>query len=171
VDFLFLEILSAPTVDSMKIVEEEQSALRKAIGRVSMAGTKLGANVMATGRRLSNAIAALPAATQHKQHNQHFTRISRLIPAATNDAHIMALASSEQVLQSAQRENEQMRSIRKTHSYRLTVQKQRSMRRQKKGRSDDASLENLFTELCVDIAEQRKFLPPEVNEDFDDLWG
>jgi hypothetical protein len=63
----------------------------------------------------------------------------------------------------------------------MTVHKQQSIRQARiekaekrqprQGKSTDLSLENLFAELCVDIAEQRKQLPREVNEDFDDLWG
>jgi hypothetical protein len=179
VDFLFMEILSAPTVDAMKI-QEEENVMQKTVRRVSVVGNRVGKNVKMMGRRMSNVIAAVPSALSH-QKSEELVKSSRLIPSATSDAHDIALASSKQILLSAQKENEQMRTRRQSESYQMTVHKQQNIRQARiekaekrqprQGRSTDLSLENLFAELCVDIAEQRKQLPREVNEDFDDLWG
>jgi hypothetical protein len=174
-----MEILSAPTVDAMKI-QDEENIMQKAIRRVSVVGARVGKDVQKFGRRLSNAIHAMPVGG-NPGNKQPFARTSRLIPNTTNDAHIMALVCSKEILHAAQKENDLLRCRRETEAYQSIVRRQQSIRQQRKEMSNkflsivqlsvDIPLENLFTELSVDIAEQRKLLPREVRDEYDDLWG
>jgi hypothetical protein len=160
---LFLEILPAPTTDTMKVRQEED-----------VASSQDDVNTRKLGRRLPNSIVPWNGSLPHQRRGV-LTRNSRLIPSSTSEAYTIALASTRHILQTVQKDSEKMRSRRNTETYQLTVQRHKSIRKEKantnNGQLVDRTVENLFAELCVDMAEQRKALPTEVQQDFDKLWG
>lgn len=220
VDFLFLDILSAPTPDSLKL-EQQDTAMKKIARRVSSMGTDVANATRRVGRRISQAsVEAVNVFNQHSGKGQ--VRRTLNLPESTMEAHIIASTSAVQIVNKARQENESWmsrRNLERTESnvFKKTVnlsQKRQAEKQQyepttsqkinqasvsdvdvavirpssptSKISSSSSSLvptnslmnvrtpqtiESLFTELTVDIIQQRRYLSADEQELFDEMWG
>jgi hypothetical protein len=183
VDFLFTEVISAPTVDAMKLAAEE-SVMTKAVRRVSSVGLETTRKVATAGRRLSNAIA--PPANRIRKSSLATLTVgtSRLIPEAISEAHVTALASAKEILNTAKQGNDNFASVRKTTRCQSAVVKQREVINARRSTRHsmikrttriqpamDVNIDTLFAEFTVDMTDQRKALPSSQHESFDEKWG
>jgi hypothetical protein len=185
IDFLFLDILSAPTADSLKL--DELDTFNRLADVISSMGTNAvsGARTMGRrmGRRLSQVaqaagimtVSPVPKAEKGVQRTMS-------IPPATLEAQIIASRTSSQLISELRQENETFVSKRVIErSTSVTFQKKVSLQ-QKRTESvkgvpripvpeKQKTLDDLFTNLSVDIIEQRKVLPTSEQELFDEKWG
>lgn len=218
VDFLFLDILSAPTPDSLKL-EQQDTAMKKIARRVSSMGTDVANATRRVGRRISQAsVEAVNAFNQHSGKGQ--VRRTLNLPESTMEAHIIASTSAVQIVNKARQENESWmsrRNLERTESnvFKKTVnlsQKRQAEKQQYEPttsqRVNQASvtdvdvavirpssptsktpssslvptnslmnvrtpqtIDSLFTELTVDIIQQRRYLNADEQELFDEMWG
>jgi vacuolar-type H+-ATPase subunit E/Vma4 len=180
-DFLFIEILSAPTVDSVKVAEE-LSLIKSDVRRVAM---------RANEEDMSQAIIASKLSKKKLERNSSMKTCLEIHGAAA-DAHMLALTTSKSVLDAAREGNKKVDSFRETPRYKSMLRKQQDsarMKQEKKakmieGRQEGESqsaktldsrsasvIDDLFVNLTLDIAEQRKLLPRGQHENFDDKWG
>jgi hypothetical protein len=202
VDYLFIDILSAPTVDSLKL--DELDTFHHLAGAMSSFGSNAINATRRVGRRISQAaVQATVRMTSVTQPATEKIQRARTIPPATLEAQIIASRTASQLMKQIQQENQTQVARRKTEremsvtSKRLTIRKQQKSSARLSSSSTDghgsgsrggngvrkgdklsstllpteAALETLFTELCVDLIEQRKLLPPEEQEIFDEKWG
>jgi hypothetical protein len=184
VDFLFLEILSAPSADITKLGEEE-STLVKTVRRASLIGAKIGNQVHQRGREL------LSTAQQRKSMFRDVRRL-RQIPVTASAAHQVALENAHLVLDVARNEHEQYVNRRKTLREQHSAQsKTADGQPNKKHRplaprsgqdlpvslpsqvnNEDLPLDDWFDEFRVDLQQQRLSLKtPQLQQSFDEKWG
>jgi hypothetical protein len=187
IDFLFLDILSAPTADSLKL--DELETFNRLADVISSMGTTAvsGARTMGRrmGRRLSQAaqaagimtVSPVPKATAEKGVQRTLS-----IPPATLEAQIIASRTSSQLISELRQENETFvskreleRSASVVFQKRMTLLQKRTESVKGKSRTPipeaQKPIDDLFTNLSVDIIEQRKVLPPSEQELFDEKWG
>jgi hypothetical protein len=185
IDFLFLEILSAPTVDSLKL--DELETFNRLADVISSFGTSAvsGARTMGRrmGRRLSQVaqaagimnLSSVPKADQGVQRTLS-------IPPATLEAQIIASRTSSQLISQLREENETFVTKRDIERSASAVFHKRVTLLQKRTESVKGmpkkpvpvakkTIDDLFTHLSVDIIEQRKVLPMSEQEWFDEQWG
>jgi hypothetical protein len=165
VDFLFMEILSAPTVDSVKLSEEE-SIMKSAVRR----GAKVDHNVTRAVQRTDLV-------------REDSIPTSRQIHSGAAEAHQVAYTCAKELIDQSRKDSKDKRSLRSTEKYQaslvkhktLELKKQTILRKLQSGVSPankGPKLEDdLFMELTVDISEQRKLIKRSQCEAFDDKWG
>jgi hypothetical protein len=165
-----MDILLAPTVDILK-VKQEESIMHATLQR-SMNIAKKHTHE-ATDDSLNDT-------------KQSF----RLVPETAAEAHSIAVASVKALLGAARQDNEAVtmrRTIKRQNSITLkrglaTLERREAQRKKNEPRSakptlaisnaaPDLTIDELFIELSVDIAEQRKALPLHQRDAFDDKWG
>lgn len=187
VDFLFIDLLSAPTADSLKM--EQLNTFQRIAKNVSQAGTEVINAGRRVGRRLSQA--SLQVVNIIAKSTGEDLSTTRSIPQSTLEAQIIASTSATQLVNIVQQENDSMRFKRNLERHESSVfkkrmtllQKRRSERRAPdyeprgtrsrffRNETKDKAIEDLFTELSVDIVEQRKYLKRSEQEIFDENWG
>lgn len=156
VDFLFIEILSAPTPDSSK-VEKQESAVIKTF-RV---GSDIG-NKFRNGR--------LPVSPAKRKLFQKVQTL-RQIPVTASSAHQMALENAHSVLGVAQTENEQYVTQRRTiREKSLKVSNDKFLNSPTRT-MEDLPIDELFQEFRFDLLQQRSLLSAQVRPIFDEKWG
>jgi len=191
VDFLFIDVLSAPTVDSLKM-KNEVSALSNMARRASMVGANVGRRLSTVGKRVAQVSGdTVKRVTQRNSFVRNTLRIetTRQVPDITAEAQALATVSAAEVMSDARRDHDQNLSLRKEQRSKSSVWKQRmlleekrkksmkSSQRKKDGKSyavplpDEVTHHDLFLELCVDITEQRRLLKRSQQESFDSMWG
>jgi len=189
VDFLCIDILSAPTADQLKV--DAQESIVKQTGR----------RMSAVARRASNvtidAVNKLATKIDGKKRNSLVMQKHLMIPDATQTAHVLATSSVKDLLDDVKTHNQQFISTRGLQrSQSLHVEKVRNERRITinnastigdivnqdgvltsntnaivESRGLTARVESAFMELTVDIKDQRRKLRPFEQEDFDAKWG
>ncbi len=236
VDYLFLDIISAPTVDSLKLEQQDTALKKMARGMTSMKTEVVNAGRRA-GRRISQASVDALGSLRKMSHS---TRQTLTLPETTMEAHITASTSAIQLTELARKRNDSWRSRRATErSSSATFHKSITLAQKRKAEKDQfdhvdgthnshhppsssisASTRSaptvsasspsqyqhhgsgsiflnperspksqpqiapspspinhpqhvveLFNELCVDLAEQRKYLNHVDQEQFDERWG
>lgn len=176
VDFLFVDILSAPTIDSLK---------KESSSRLSSSG--LG-NMF---RRASTAVRKMSVVSKNafsrlRGDSEILMTTTRVIPPRTKEAHDEAMECANDVIELARsRQDHRMKSINIRHS---EFQAKKSERYRKGAISktlknttphpeaDNSEnvhekVESLFSQLSNDITQQRKMLKRSQQEMFDNLWG
>jgi hypothetical protein len=124
---------------------------------------------------------------------------TRSIPPSTLEAQVIASRTASELLGQVQQENHMWVTRRNTERESSVTKKRLTIRKQQKQRSahsagmvthsavrsatalvvkekkekekQESEIETLFTELCVDLIEQRKQIPANEQEMFDEKWG
>jgi len=163
VDYLFVEILSAPTADSLKV--ESQNQYEIAVRKPSHL-SKFMRNAGERVRRTSTAtVDAIKVARRRflAQENQECLQI----PESTLLAHNQAMISSHNLV------HEQMMKLEREVSSRDVSRSQSEnwpvSKKERYEYGDD--LTQLFSEFVVDLSEQRRVLKPSVRDRYDFQWG
>ena len=185
VDFLFCEVLSAPTADSLKIQTEDTTLKRagrrmsNAVRRASITASKAAGSVSNAFKRGSRKLSSIQPT------------VTRLMPNSTVEAHALvhSSASIKDVMQSAQQSNAAIETHRRTTMARVkrpTVVKGKphksSLHQQLPFSNEidvkkfshyqnDTDMNETFLELCDDVQAQRKLLKRTEVDSFDTKWG
>lgn len=183
VDFLFMEVLSAPDADSIKI-QTEDTALKRAgrrmsnaVRRASVTATKAVGRVTSAVKRGSRRLTSIQPA------------VTRVMPDSTMAAHAIVHSSNsvKDLMQSAQQSNEATEKIRRTTMSRVkrpavvkgkthipaSAAPQLEDIENKKFifYQNDTDMKETFLELCDDLQAQRKLLRRSEIDAFDTMWG
>lgn len=183
VDFLFMEILSAPDADSIKIQAEETVLKRagrrmsNAVRRASVTATKAVGRVASAVKRGSRRLSGIQPT------------VTRVMPESTLAAHAIVHSSNsvKDLMQFAQQNNEASENIRRTTMLRIkrpaVVKGKTLIPASSAPLSEEpdtkkfthyqttTDMNEAFLELCDDLQTQRKFLKRGEVERFDALWG
>jgi hypothetical protein len=166
VDYLFVEILSAPTVDSIKNQIQNQNEIVE--NHKSSNLTKLMKNAGEKVRRTSTAtVDAIKVARRRylSQGNQE----SLQIPESTIIAQNHAMISSHDLVQEQMMKLERESSSREVNRSQVKVDQYQRKNKYKEG--EDVLLTQLLSEFVVDLSEQRRVLKPSVRDRYDLQWG
>lgn len=185
VDFLFVDILFAPTMNS---TERETKLSPKLNQKSSVSKESSGAetkgNQQSTSPPAPNSKSTpltpvmKDSSSQFKRVTRHtLTRIqsgnldletTRVLPSATLEAHELAKLSVNDII------DDRVSAIRQT-LVRQETQRRASSRRSvsfmKNIPLNEMSVDDQFVDLSVDIAEQRKELKRNQQDKFDEMWG
>jgi hypothetical protein len=169
VDFLFVDILFAPTTDSNnrnKVSKEMPSLSPQPSVIEERPPTNTATLVSLKNRSTLNNVKRLTLATMKSSNLQLET--TRVLPGATTDAHTLAKLSVKEIL------SDRVTALKNTLLHR-EYQRQTSIIKHK-SRVKSISvpgmdMEEQFAELTADIAEQRKLLKRSQQEKFDEMWG
>jgi hypothetical protein len=197
VDFLFIDVLSAPTADLLK-VQAEDTAIKKAFRRASNAAVTAGHNVrkasVATLNALRHRVVPL---TQKSSKSAGFFSVdiqkTRIVPESTANAYVLASASSVEIVRRASNAiadaSRKKTMARKSSDVlrrrtRLDAERSRQREREDKDKSfavqrrnnlersiADKTVDERFVDLSVDISAQRRILKRTQKESFDNSWG
>lgn len=177
IDYFFVDILSAPSVDETKmrrvndLKESHFGRILKNVGDIARRASTVTADaVRVTGRRFGVG-----------------GHVSLQIPETTKEAHDLARDSSQQIIQERRVMLERERSsrgINRSQSLARRHPKEKNRGTQyyisqgqnfeKAGDSDHLNsdaLTTLFSELMVDLNDQRYLLKPSLRERYDAQWG
>lgn len=175
VDYLFIDILSAPTADSLKL--DELDTVHRLAGVLANLGTTAISATRKMGRRISQAAQQATGMIIKPEFKQTIDR-TRTIPPMTLEAQIIASRSAGHLITDLTQKNNSRVEQRKTErASSILLQKRKTFikLRSTKGQNSNAKasnpIEDLFTDLWVDLTEQRKLLPPTEQEYFDEKWG
>ena len=186
VDFCFIEILSAPSPDTVKAATAD-TAMRRTMRRVSNVGRRMSAVAASTAASITRAgrstILGAPKLN---------VDTTRLVPDAAAEAQMLAAHSVGNLLEDARSNIDNRENLRKAQRQQSSVLKvqqrqeekqkkysimaensharQTLMRRMSLGITDE-KLKEVFAELCVDMTEQRKVLKRSQQDGFDMMWG
>ncbi len=179
IDYLFVDILSAPTEDSLKSkpkVTLQPNRLQKIVKKAGETGRRASAMTMD----------AIKIARKQVLLGSHQ---SMQIPELTLEAHVQAKLSSHELVQDHKAKLERKSSSREVNRSQILVERQqRSLSRQnhphknhdeKKNSSSSHSrrtaevddITRLFSEFVVDLSEQRRVLKPSSRDNYDSQWG
>ena len=178
IDYLFVDILSAPSVDDAKM-QRENDLKESRIGRIVK---KAGDTV-----RRASAVTADAVKVARRRFGVMGAHESVQIPETTKEAHELARDSSQHIIQERRDMLERERSSRSMNRSQSLVrrhQKQRNRATQyhisqgqlKRAGDDNNSadleaLTELFCEFVVDLNDQRRLLKPSMRERYDTQWG
>lgn len=187
VDFLFIDVLSAPPPDELKAISEE-SQVKRHMRRVSNAVRRVSAATIQS----VNAIRKSVERKTSKKIIQVDT--TRVVPDSTADAQILAVHSIGNLLKESRGKIDSGISLRKSQRSQSLVERIQD-RQEKKAKISsirvsetaaptkqdldnakisgigEAKLREIFAELIVDMMEQRKALKRGMKESFDAMWG
>jgi hypothetical protein len=183
VDFLFHDILSAPTADSLKL-QKQDTALKRVARRVSTVGTEVANAGRRVGRRISQASVEAMAALAKEGHSRQTLNI----PETTMEAHINASVSTGHLVEAIRKKNDSERIDRDRERCQSITFKKRATLTQKRSqekasfegevvvRKSEASTSLADVDFSMDPRPSPKVSPNETQaskpaEDlFGDLW-
>jgi len=180
VDFLFIEILSAPGADAVKI-QSRESVMVRAAQRASAVGRRVSAiSAEAMNKLRKNVLMKSKSSLDFNSIQK-----TRVVPESMEEAHLLASVSIGDILHNVQEKlNSRVHTLDKFRkesntfkSKQILVQKRRSAQRRVSDVSEsqfdstDAAIDDLFLDFTVDLAEQRKHLKRNQRESFDSMWG
>jgi hypothetical protein len=172
IDYLFVDILSAPSIDDAKM--QQQNELKESrLGRIVK---KAGDTV-----RRASAVTVDAVKVARRRFGANGAHESIQIPETTKEAHELARDSSQQIIQERRDILERERSSRSMNRSESLVRRHHNARGhdhvsqdQSKRTLDDAGdseLTQLFGEFVVDLNDQRQLLKPSIRERYDAQWG
>ena len=164
VDFVFNDVLSAPTADSIKI-RQQDTAMRRAGRRMSNAVRRASVNAAAAATAAVDAAAAFRSGK-----NKDLVMSTRLIPDSTLTAQSLAAASAANlasVFKSYQESFELNRQLNLQKGASAAV----THRADALGRVQFVDVDTLFEDLSREIISQRRQLRRSEQESFDAQWG
>jgi hypothetical protein len=127
VDFLFHDILSAPTADSIKL-QKQDTAMKRVARRVSTMGTDVANAGRRVGRRISQAsVEAMAALAKDGRGRQTLN-----IPETTMEAHINASVTTGHLVEAIRKHNDSQRITRDRERSQSTTFKKRANLSQKR---------------------------------------
>jgi hypothetical protein len=190
-DFLFIDVLSAPSPDIMK-AQLAESSIQRAIRRVSNAARRASAASV-------RVIQSVRDKTTSRQSARKTFKVdtTRVVPDTTTDAQVLAVTSLGDILkqtrseldtqETERRQKRNQSHVSKTHdrlemrAHRYTMMADGAHAHVAPSRRDvdaatsavvtDRKLAEAFSELIVDMTEQRKALKRWQQEAFDAMWG
>jgi hypothetical protein len=186
VDFLFVDILFAPTMDSTKQLNKslpsqtnEQSSSPHCddaeqahqTRKVEAPGAPPLTPVASSSAKQFNGVKRLTLLKI--QSGNLDLETTRVLPSATLKAHALAKLSVNDII------DERVSVIKQTLLRHETQRRASSLRARSKAKStrkgalnlNEMSVNDQFVDLAVDIAEQRKELRRSQQEKFDEMWG
>lgn len=191
VDFLCVDILSAPTADSLK-VRAEVNPLAQFGRRVSNVARRVSVASINAAKNVSH----LVAVTATRRTLVPVIQTTLEVPADTYEAYAQAKIRVRNLLDDVKQENQAFVNSRKTTRFgSLNIEKSRmrrlqglsqqavlgadlvgkdtknKTRKQRSKQSATVVATSLFVELTVDMNDQRRRLRPLEQEDFDNKWG
>jgi hypothetical protein len=170
---LFVDVLSAPTVDDAKM-QKEHGTKQSQLGRMVK---KAGESV-----RRASAVTADAVKVARRRFGMG-THEAMQIPESTMEAHELARESSQHIIQERRDILEREKSFRHDNRSQVLLQRHQHKRATKyhlsegqlKRTRDDSregeELNELFSEFVVDLNEQRRVLKPSTRERYDSQWG
>ena len=130
VDFLFVEVLSAPTIDSLKKESSKSSSIGRVLGQASKmarhASVVVSKNALSTLNRLGDMTSKSTKSTESTESNNWSELISttRVIPPRTKEAHDEAVECANDVINNAKsRLEDRSRLTKSRHEAFLKFQK------------------------------------------------
>ncbi len=198
VDFLFVEIISAPTMDSLK---KEQSSLmensvRKVIGRASTVVRKMSVvsqSMMKHIQKKTDSESTLRLEVSDKPDSwKNLISTTRVIPPRTKEAHAEAAECVNDVVSSAKSRMETRNTLMKSRydSYvgshhkigrqrrtevevipTSTLLRTHQRERNKSISNVKVDVDGLFERLTFHVNQQRKLLKRSQQDGFDQMWG
>lgn len=176
IDYLFVDILSAPSADDAKLQRQNDLVNSSRLGRMVK---KAGDTV-----RRASAVTADAVKVARRRFGIKAAHESMQIPESTKEAHELARDSSQHIIQQRREVLEQEQSSRNVNRSQELVLRNKKKRATKyhmseggqlKRTRDDSDeveeLNQLFCEFVVDLNEQRRLLKPSVRERYDSQWG
>ena len=178
IDYLFVDILSAPSVDDAKMQRDNE--LREShFGRVvKKAGDTL---------RRASTVTADTVKVARRRFGMTIAHESVQIPETTKEAHELARDSAQQIIQEHRDIIDKEKSSRSMTRSQMLVRRHRNQQSRStqspvsqhhsksKGGPDDSlyseALTELFCEFVVDLNDQRRLLKPSIRERYDTQWG
>ncbi|CAE7472509.1 unnamed protein product [Symbiodinium microadriaticum] len=188
VDFLFIEVLSAPSPDALKAASAE-STVSRTVQRVSNVGRRVSAAIVNTAGNIKVGARKTILGTAAPKFDVDTTR---LVPDAAAEAQILATHSVGNLLDDARSNIDNRENLRRSQRQRASVVKVQKRQEQKQKKYavlsenspskqnlsrmmslsvTDDKLQESFAELCVDMTEQRKVLKRSQQDGFDAMWG
>lgn len=176
VDFLFVDILFAPTVDSNKQTlpaklnthrPSNEQQLEKDVTMQVQPSTNVSTRL--TRVNSSNRFKRGTMLTLNKIQSGNFDlETTRVLPSATLEAHDLAKLSVKNILE------DRVAAIKKT-LLRQETQRRTSTKRSVSFKKNiplpEMSPDDQFVDLTIDISEQRKELKRNQQDKFDEMWG
>lgn len=173
VDFLFHDLLFAPTADSIKVAAEEST--------LSKVGRRVSTNIRrasAVGVEIASNVAKKARSTFLKSGSEKLKLETTLVvPDSAAEAHMLAYTSGIELINEVKSANESVINRRKTERSQSLLAKANRTTVQVNKRNliipnrPKTSVDDLFNELVFDIVEQRRLLLKSEQEDFDNAWG
>jgi hypothetical protein len=179
IDYLFVDILSAPSVDETKRQREQDTKPSQLSRIVKKAGESVRRASAVTADAVKVAKRKFRMGSSHKPHE------AMQIPESTLEAHELARESSVRIIEERRDILEKEKSFRKDNRSQVLVQRhhnnkkratkykmsEEQLKRAKDDTGEAAELNELFCEFVVDLNEQRRALKPSVRERYDSQWG
>ena len=179
VDFLFCEVLSAPTADSLRI-QTEETAMKRAGRRMSNAVRRASVSVAKTA---SSFVTSIKRGSRKMSSLQ--PSVTRVMPNTTVEAHarLHASESIKEVMLTAQQSNDAIEVNRRSTVARVrrpAMVKGRTRPSEPQHDTDmkkftyyqnDTDMNETFLELCDDLQAQRRLLKRSEVDAFDTKWG
>lgn len=183
VDFLFCEVLSAPTADSLKI-QTEDTALKRAGRRMSNAVRRASVSVAKTASSFATSIKRGSRKVSSLQPS-----VTRLMPNTTVEAHALvhSSASIKDMMLTAQQSNDAIELNRRSTAVRVrrpamikgrahfsehpTKPEDGTDMKKFTYYQNDTDMNETFLELCDDMQAQRRLLKRSEVDAFDMKWG
>lgn len=163
VDFLFIDMLSAPTADEDRLNAQDsfanraQQSVANAVRRVSIAGQRIMANVQNTVRRKSSFV------------NARFTRV---LPDDALSARAQARLSARDImLQATEYHNQREEQVRTRRRSSMTRRASSTSEQKQDADDDQPTPEEAMQCFYDDLAEQRLRLRGRQRDAFDSAWG
>ena len=127
VDFLFVEVLSAPTIDSLKKESSKSSSIGRVLGQASKmarhASVVVSKNALSTLNRLGDMTSKSTKSTESNNWSELIST-TRVIPPRTKEAHDEAVECANDVINNAKsRLEDRSRLIKSRHESFLKSQK------------------------------------------------
>lgn len=196
VDFLFVDILFAPTLDSKKKeVESKEAHFKRGVPTTSV--TPSSRSVNDTVNSVTEFRSVVSLGNGSDSHNFGLTRMqsgkfdletTRVVPSSTHEAHSLAVLCVKDIIKDRDSEMKSSQSRRDLNRQSSSLfQQKRSLEKHRselkvRGESskvkqnmslmlDKTAVEDQFVDLSVDIIEQRKVLKRSQQERFDEMWG
>jgi hypothetical protein len=179
VDYLFVDILSAPSVDEIKRHKQnemKESRLEQMVNKVGGTVRRASVGVIQVARRRFGVMNAATAG--------HGVHQSMQIPESTMEAHEIARVSSKHLIEERRDNLEREQSTRRGNRSQILIQRQKKRETQshlsheqlKRTREvveveEVVELNQLFIEFVTDLNEQRRLLKPATRERYDSQWG
>lgn len=187
VDFLFVDILSAPTLDSTKHVKElkkSSSASAAPSNVVEDLNVPKAQAAVSTGSGINSRKLSLTK----MQSGTFDLETTRVVPSSTREAHSLAVLCVKDMIKDRDSEIKSSQTRRDLHRQSSSLLKQKhSLEKHRSGlkirgesskvkhsvslMSDKSTVDEQFVDLTVDIIEQRKVLKRSQQERFDEMWG
>lgn len=191
VDFLFVDILFAPTIDSSKRDAETISDKGISAASKETAGKALN-SVTEVRDKLSigdqSNVEPRKFSLTKMQSGKFDLETTRVVPSSTQEAHSLAVLCVKDLIKDRDSEMKSSQSRRDMNRQSSSLLKQKhSLEKHRgdlkaRGESskvkksvslilDKTAVEEQFVDLTVDIIEQRKTLKRSQQERFDEMWG